>query len=381
MLILFVLVLNLSSGFVYLIYQLYFKSIGYSAFVIGMLSTVMSITASILFIPSGILADIFGRKNIMIIGGLFLYAGQFFVFIYMNYIIQLIAMFLIGLGNAFISSAVGAFITDLLDEKFYDKGFSFLSGAQTLAITIAGILGWFPVYLSKVLYYSEVNSYRISGLIMSAIGVGSILFLILIKESKKTISEPKISLNLLKNDKDFIIKFALINLIVGLGAGFSIPLFNYYLSVKFNVDSGPIGTLNALASFIMIPLYIIMPRIRKSFGYLRTIVLPQAFSIVLLMLIPVSPNFIVASIFYISRQALMNIPNPLILAFMMRNISQKSRATANAIINVSWSLPNSVSVLLGGYIMDKYLDLPIYITSIFYIIYVVLFTLFIKKHA
>jgi len=131
----------------------------------------------------------------------------------------------------------------------------------------------------------------------------------------------------------------------------------------------------------MIPLYIIMPRIRKSFGYLRTIVLPQAFSIVLLMLIPVSPNFIVASIFYISRQALMNIPNPLILAFMMRNISQKSRATANAIINVSWSLPNSVSVLLGGYIMDKYLDLPIYITSIFYIIYVVLFTLFIKKHA
>jgi len=45
----------------------------------------------------------------------------------MNYIIQLIAMFLIGLGNAFISSAVGAFITDLLDEKFYDKGFSFLS--------------------------------------------------------------------------------------------------------------------------------------------------------------------------------------------------------------------------------------------------------------
>lgn len=77
----------------------------------------------------------------------------------------------------------------------------------------------------------------------------------------------------------------------------------------------------------------------------------------------------------------MNIPNPLILAFMMRNISQKSRATANAIINVSWSLPNSVSVLLGGYIMDKYLDLPIYITSIFYIIYVVLFTLFIKKHA
>ncbi|MGC8949412.1 MAG: MFS transporter, partial [Thermoprotei archaeon] len=119
---------------------------------------------------------------------------------------------------------------------------------------------------------------------------------------------------------------------------------------------------------------------RESFGYFRAILLPQAFSIVLLMLIPLSPNFIIASLLYVARQALMNIPNPLISSFMMRNISPKSRATANAIVSMSWNLPSSISVSLGGYIMDKYLDLPIYITSIFYIIYVILFSYFIKRY-
>lgn len=265
-------------------------------------------------------------------------------------------------------------------KSFNDKAFSFFSSIQTLAITVAGILGWLPVYLSKNLYYSEADSYRISGLVMSIIGFGSILFLILIKETRKSEAKLKIGLSLTDDDKNFIIKFALINLIIGLGAGFSIPLFTYYLSMKFNVDSGPIGTLSALASFTMIPLYIIMPYLRKSLGYFRAIVLPQAFSIILLMLIPISPNFIIASLFYIARQALMNIPNPLISSFMMRNISQKSRATANAIINMSWNLPNSISVTLGGYIMDRYLDLPIYITSIFYIVYVILLGYFIKEY-
>ncbi|MGC9067726.1 MAG: MFS transporter [Thermoprotei archaeon] len=379
-LILFVLLVSFSSGFINLIYQLYFKSIGYSAFSIGIFSTVIGVTASILFIPSGVLADIFNRKIIIIIGSLILCTGQALIFIYMNYTVQLIAMFFIGLGNAFISSAGGAFMTDILDEKLYDKGFSFLSSVQVLAITIAGIMGWFPVYLNKNFNYSEADSYKISGLIMSVIGFTSVLFLFLIRETKKIDMKSKLGLNLLKDDKDFIIKFVLINFMVGLGAGFSIPLFNYYLSVKFNVDSGPIGTLNALASFIMIPLYIIMPHIRESFGYFRAILLPQAFSIVLLMLIPLSPNFIIASLFYVARQALMNIPNPLISSFMMKNISPKSRATANAIVSMSWNLPSSISVLLGGYIMDKYLDLPIYITSIFYIIYVILFSYFIKRY-
>ena len=379
-LILFVLLVSFSSGFINLIYQLYFKSIGYSAFSIGIFSTVIGVTASILFIPSGVLADIFNRKIIIIIGSLILCTGQALIFIYMNYTVQLIAMFFIGLGNAFISSAGGAFMTDILDEKLYDKGFSFLSSAQVLAITIAGIMGWFPVYLNKNFNYSEADSYKISGLIMSVIGFTSVLFLFLVRETKKINMKSKLGLNLLKEDKDFIIKFALINFMVGLGAGFSIPLFNYYLSVKFNVDSGPIGTLNALASFIMIPLYIIMPHIRESFGYFRAILLPQAFSIVLLMLIPLSPNFIIASLLYVARQALMNIPNPLISSFMMRNISPKSRATANAIVSMSWNLPSSISVSLGGYIMAKYLDLPIYITSIFYIIYVILFSYFIKRY-
>ncbi|MGC8948941.1 MAG: MFS transporter, partial [Thermoprotei archaeon] len=253
-LILFVLLVSFSSGFINLIYQLYFKSIGYSAFSIGIFSTVIGVTASILFIPSGVLADIFNRKIIIIIGSLILCTGQALIFIYMNYTVQLIAMFFIGLGNAFISSAGGAFMTDILDEKLYDKGFSFLSSAQVLAITIAGIMGWFPVYLNKNFNYSEADSYKISGLIMSVIGFTSVLFLFLVRETKKINMKSKLGLNLLKEDKDFIIKFALINFMVGLGAGFSIPLFNYYLSVKFNVDSGPIGTLNALASFIMIPL-------------------------------------------------------------------------------------------------------------------------------
>ncbi len=379
-LILFLSVLSISYGFVSIVYQLYLKSVGYFAVSIGTLSMIIGVVSSLLFIPSGIFADVIGRRRIIIIGAITLFTGQFLIFLYVDYGVQLVSAILVGLGISFINSAGAALLADLLDENSYDKGFSLFSALQTLALTIAGILGWFPVYLRSIFYYSEVYSYRISGVIVTIIiGFMSLVLVFLIRERKHKMNV-RLNFNALSNDKDFIIKFALINTIVGLGAGFSIPLFNYYLSTKFHVDSGPIGTLNALASFIMIPLYMIMPRIRESYGYFRTIILPQAISILLLMLIPISPNFIIASLFYIARQAFMNIPNPLISSFMMRHISPNNRATANAIIQMSWNLSNSITTSLGGLIMDKYLDLPLYITSGFYIVYVLMFSYFIKKY-
>lgn len=65
------------------------------------------------------------------------------------------------------------------------------------------------------------------------------------------------------------LKFIVTSALVGFGAGFSIQLFGYYLSVKFNVESGPIGTLYALSSILRAPAFLASSPISSVMGIVR----------------------------------------------------------------------------------------------------------------
>ncbi len=94
--------------------MLFFREIGFTYFQIGILFSIREISNTILEIPSGIIADYFGRKNSMLFSFIS-YIISFIIFsISNNYYLFILAMFLFANGESFRSGTHKAMIVDYL---------------------------------------------------------------------------------------------------------------------------------------------------------------------------------------------------------------------------------------------------------------------------
>jgi MFS family permease len=204
--------------------------------------------------------------------------------------------------------------------------------------------------------------------------IGFVAALPVLKVAK--VSHQKLKMSFSDVEKP-ILKYTFTQILIGFGAGLSIPMLAYYMSVKFSVESGPIGTLNAVVSLIAIPFVFFIPALANRTGTLKAIVIPQFASVPLMILLTFSPSFAVGSFFFIFRQILMNMSGPLMTTFTMRIAKPEQRGTVTAMAGIAWKIPNSIATQVGGVMFDRNLDSPLYATSAIYIVYILVFyTLF-----
>jgi len=93
---------------------LYFLEVGLSLFQIGLLSSAMSLSVLLFEVPTGAIADIFGRKLSTIIGMFASGLVLFLIFISHSFYFLLFLYFLWGLAITFFSGATTAWRIDLL---------------------------------------------------------------------------------------------------------------------------------------------------------------------------------------------------------------------------------------------------------------------------
>jgi predicted MFS family arabinose efflux permease len=91
------------------------------------------------------------------------------------------------------------------------------------------------------------------------------------------------------------------------------------------------------------------------------------------------PNAALAAGFYLVRAALMNMAVPILDSFLMGIVTKEERGLASAVNSILWRLPNSVSTVFGGMMLQAglkdpiMLDLPIFIATGFYVTAISLF--------
>lgn len=100
---------------------LFFREVGLSFLQIGVLLAVRDITTNIFEIPTGMFADIFGRRRSMLMS-FSAYILSFLIFFFFpNYYLYMIAMILFALGEAFRSGTHKAMIFEYLRIKNWEK--------------------------------------------------------------------------------------------------------------------------------------------------------------------------------------------------------------------------------------------------------------------
>ncbi|MAG79215.1 hypothetical protein CMI40_02465 [Candidatus Pacearchaeota archaeon] len=124
---------------------LYFREIGLSLTQIGFLASSSALAMILFEIPTGAIADIFGRKISVILGAFLSGIIVFSIFFFNEFYLILILFFFWGAFGTLMSGADEAWIVDLLKHKkrknliheYYTKRHSFIS----TSLLVSGIIG------------------------------------------------------------------------------------------------------------------------------------------------------------------------------------------------------------------------------------------------
>ena len=166
-----------------------------------------------------------------------------------------------------------------------------------------------------------------------------------------------------------LLKFSGLNGLIGLGAGFFIPLVATWLFLKYSVPDAWSGPLLAVSNITIGISAVGSAALARRYGPVRAIVMAQGLSTVFLLSLAFLGSPAVAAGFYLVRAALMNMSAPIADSFLMGIIAPEQRGLASAVNSIIWRLPNSVTTIVGGILMGAgNYDLPIFLATFFYVI-------------
>jgi MFS family permease len=177
-----------------------------------------------------------------------------------------------------------------------------------------------------------------------------------------------------------LLKFSGLNGLVGLGAGFFIPLVPTWLHLKFGISDSLSGPVLALAAITIGLSAVASAALARRFGPVRAIVMATGSATAFLFSLAFLTNPIAAAGFYIVRAALMNMSSPIADSFLMGIVPPEQRGLASAVNSIIWRLPNSVTTVFGGRLMEAgFLDVPIFLATVFYAAFVMGFYAVFRK--
>jgi MFS family permease len=323
---------------------------------------ISNITLSLLLLPGGGLSDRIGRRKVLRIGVVLLALSGLIAPLATQVWQLLIASAVSSAGSAFISPAQSSLVADISRGYGRQKSYGIIAfasvlwtGFGTLALLIyAALLG--PV-LNVEIYYRLMLS------ISAVLGLVSAIPIFLIKESP--ILSPNHLNNTKKDETSFSIKqnnvvskIIFINVLIGFGAGFIIPMFTYYFYDVFHLSQTMVFAINLFGgigiAFGSLSSPWLARRARKLGGRVGTIVTCQAASIVCaayLAVVPWQMNLTLAVIFYVARQDLMNMIGPLTSSLLMDHSAENRRGVINSLVSIAFTVPNGISPYLTSMIL------------------------------
>ena len=304
-----------------------------------------------------------------------------------------LAFLLWGIGMMLMRVCSLPFIIRNTSSDNSTEALSLSASTWSLATIFSGIiissLDWVNNFsLGKwILYFNE----RSILWIITILGVSSIFFALSINEKEHDTSDNDANIiSLYKNyDWKIIIKALSPLIMISIGAGLTIPYVNLFFNSVFNLSSSEFSILGSITAFLVFTFSLLVPSIRKKYGYWLTIVVVQALSICCLVIMALMELYvtysfalIIALIAYIFRQPLMHMAHPASNELLMNYVGKRNQELISALSSSLWSASWFISAKVFEWL--RLLDFRYYeiflITAGLYIIGNILFALLIREY-
>ncbi len=407
---------SITVGIFALLYNLYLVSLGYQADFIGWLLVVGGVGGALGMVTTGPLMARIGAKAALfwssvvaaIAGALQLLIPQAFSLTLTSFILGVAGGVYLVIGaplladgsqdssrshifslnaslaliTAVIGQALGGYLPNLVNLNVVSRAALFhaiepflVSGAQArgyeLALLVAGVISA-PAFLPIIMMDPTPPLRQQTAQTGSSATPGWSLLLAQARQrwgsALQALKLPQLRADGLRFLRSPIGQLAMVEGLIGLGAGLFIPYFNLYFVQHLGISTELYGWITAISTALMALTTLAGPFFAARLGNVRAAVLGHMISLPFLVLLGFTRALPLALAAYLVRLSLMNMAEPVLLSFFMSVVRPSQRPNANSAYNLSFYGCWAAGAALGGLIIaaNNY-TLPFVLAALLYI--------------
>jgi len=381
--------LGLGNGIFMTFFNLYLKQGGLGEAFLGRLNSLGTLGSLALAIPAGLLVTRLGsRKSLVLSCALIAVFGA----LQANVLVPALLVVLqigISASTMLYGATYNPEMMRSTDPRDRQVAFSLAFTTGTVMSVIASAVGGLLPRLFARFGASPVTGLRLTLVVGATLILASTAVFIRLREyhdgsSEQAAdapysiqSEPEVT----SSWKRFAFRYAVVNVIIGFGAGLSIPYLNLYFTDRFHASTVVVGNLFAMSNVVLTVGVLLAPWLVRRAGLLRTIAVTVGGSLVFLVIMAFTHNIIIAALAFWMRAGLMMCSTPVTDKFCLELVPPDKRSVAHNIFQMAWTGSWAVSTALGGWLIQKTgFALPMVLTAAVYGIYLAVFILSFRHH-
>jgi MFS family permease len=352
-----------------LLFNFYVLSLGMDANVAGQLTSATSMTALLLAVPMGYLADMLGRKRSLVLGGLTVtltvLAMALWPFKWVFFLMNVLS----GAAQSLSAVTMSPFLLENSGEQERTYLFSLSSGTQMTASFVGNAVGGnLPSWIAAQRGIPATSSPAYAGalLIVAGVALAGLLPFFFMKMPRLQQADRALFAPLVYAARQpaLLSKLILPMLVTSIGAGLLMPFMNIFFRVTFHLPDPVIGTVLAWGALAMGLGLLIAPPLADRIGKIQLVVITQGLSVPFLATLGFAPWFWLSGSAYYIRIALMNMSGPVYQTFVMERVEPEARATVASLVSMASSFGWTVSPFVSGWLQVKYGFTPVYLSVI-----------------
>lgn len=336
--------------------NLYFSDLGFPEGQIGQINSMRATGMTLMAIPAAFIISRIALKPVLMVSTLLLGLFSFAMVTTTVWLTIISSSLLAGMAFTYYRVAGGPFFMRNSTKKERTHLFSFSFAMMTLAgITASFGSGWMAELLHDQTS-SSILGYRYTLYIGIAVSMLALIPFGLIRPQSPSAEEHRLTLNWAKIRRraGFYSKITVANLLIGMGAGLSIPFLNLYFKERFGLPPGLIGLFFSAVHFSMFFGTLSGPVWTRRIGLVRTVVISQLISIPFMLILSYGYLLPLVVVAFVLRGGLMNLGVPLTNNLAMELSDRSEQELVNAFMMISWTASWMIATAVGGRLIQAY---------------------------
>ncbi len=366
-------------GFLSVVLALYLIKSGFDDFFMGLLFSLTLVGDAGISLLLTTSADRFGRKKTLIIGAILMMAAGV-VFILTHNPLLLVLAAIIGVispsGNEIgpFLPVEQAMLSQLVSKEQRTGVFAWYNLIGSLSTAFGALVGGFLATLLQGRGMSPLDSYRV--ILCGYAIIGGILALVFTGLSSECEVAPRAAFAApqsrigLHKSRHVIFRLSMLFSLDAFAGGFVLQSFMaYWFHVRYGADEAALGSIFFGANLLAGVSALLAVPIAKKIGLIRTMVFTHLPSNILLILVPLMPDFSLAIGMLLLRFSISQMDVPTRQAYTMAVVDPDERSAAAGITGIARSIGASLSPVIAGALFSVFLGGPFIIAGGLKIVY------------
>lgn len=249
------------------------------------------------------------------------------------------SLLLWGISFNFFQVGVLPYIIRQVDKNSQTEAITLNFSTWSLSAIVSGILIYVLRSVDASMFSEDVVLKIFS--VLSCVGI---FFAIGITKSETPGFATGSRFNLKQYDWWIITKALAPTFIIAMGAGLTIPFISVFFYNVHHIDSEQFSLIGAFANVVVFSVAFFIPSIKDKFGFRKAVPTTQGMAVLMLVLLATTEWYsqlsfalILAIVFFVSRQPLMNMAQPMTSEVVMNYVGERNREIVSAITSAIWS--------------------------------------------